>query len=143
MSINNKPHSTEPVVVAEKDSFGNTVFRMTDPWLNYFDSVDGEINISIVQNINNTTTASTVRIGIAEHSLSKLIKEIQAMRSLMSAIDVDSLTKELKALKSQVGFISGQVQTEHKHKDPVFIQSVNEKQKPDPMTQMIPYLLAR
>jgi len=55
--ISNKPHSSEDVLVQETDAFGQKVFRFTDAWYNYFNSVDTEFNVTVTQNITNISTS--------------------------------------------------------------------------------------
>lgn len=57
--ITNKPHSSEDVLVQETDAFGQKVFRFTDAWYNYFNSVDTEFNVTVTQNITNISSSGS------------------------------------------------------------------------------------
>jgi hypothetical protein len=59
MSLDNKPHSAEPIAVEDVNQEGKKILRFTDAWFNYFNSVDQNINITITQNILNQTLADS------------------------------------------------------------------------------------
>lgn len=68
MSVNDKPHQSEPIATQETDAFGNIVLRFTQPWYQYFSSLTQEVNVSLVQNINSAslTLSNTNAAQLAE-----------------------------------------------------------------------------
>lgn len=102
MPIYNKPGNSEPIAIAEKDSFGNTVLRLTDPWRAYFDSVDSEVNVTINQTINSTVQSSNSFSSADAVEIEKISKEIQAIRALIKLEPQQNYDNEIKQIKSML-----------------------------------------
>lgn len=79
MPVNNKPHSSEPIAVIEQVN-GSPVMRFTDAWYQYFDNIDRNINVSIVQNITNASYASSITsAGVVSTDIEELRTAVDAL----------------------------------------------------------------
>lgn len=129
--MSSKPHASEPVVVSEQDSFGNTVFRLTDPWARYFDDLNSEVNINVTNTSNSYTTSTNNSIVFSD--VDKIKKELVQLRSviaqLMSVKHVDH-TKQLQAIQAMIAQLLAQKPAENKTTN-VSMNFENPKTKQD------------
>lgn len=103
--ITNKPHSSEDVLVQETDAFGQKVFRFTDAWYNYFNSVDTEFNVTVTQNITNISSsgAQSYASGIT-WEVDDLYRKLSSVSGAMHepSGDLWGLTKRVRMLESRL-----------------------------------------
>lgn len=107
MSIDNKPHQSEPFTVREPDGFGGMVERVSDAWYNYLSSIDREVNVTIEQNTSTTNFTQATqnmadgvdidRIREASNALGHVTAQL-----LASQVDYHRLEKELQGVREDL-----------------------------------------
>lgn len=107
MSINIKPHQSEPFTVTEPDGYGGTVERVSDAWYNYLDSIDREVNFTIDQSINNVSFSQSNHnfdSGAHMDRIDRTAFGIQAniASALASAPDTSRLEREIASLRADI-----------------------------------------
>jgi hypothetical protein len=110
MSVDNKPHSGEPIAVEDVNFDGKKILRFTDAWYNYFNSVDQNINVTITQNILNQTMADSagytpdvaIEIDELKATVSSLFSTVRELMDIFSQVSAEVTPRhETESLISQ------------------------------------------
>lgn len=113
MPINDKPHSTEPVVQKVTDNFGNEIFILTPSWVSYFDAYDTEINVTINNAITTKANASSGPLFALKGEVDKLSRQVKATKSQINLSPQKDYSKDLKRLEAQIAALQAQLSKDH------------------------------
>ena len=113
MSVNSKPHQSEPLAVIEDDGLGGKIIRPTDAWYQYFNSVDTEVNTTINQTVTNiaysqSNSQMVDRSLISQHAdqLSELNRHVAQLKLEVIAL---KRKEELKRIEGEMFSLRGMI----------------------------------